>query len=294
MDVVSNFTLAERDGATGRVNLAGGLPKGSARTALDAEIAGEGAKVLDGDRIILSNGEVVAYTPPPAQLVIPDLSNVKSLRHYFGQKGYQVYPAWLYHPKLPPLLVKDAKDAAGRGVVYRETTTDERNRYGLKHVWDWEEGCEWRPNPWHEQKFDPKNPGSGKTVVYSAPDPVNAQHALVQALIPAVAAAVAQSLKATGPGAPATVDPSQWEAFLAFQAWQKAQEVVPAAAAAVAAEVGAAAHDEPEAELSLTNALSPEQDRMLWEEEAKRLGVKVDGRWSDQRLREEVQKAQAA
>ena len=279
MDVTSDF------------NILGGLPKGSARTALSIEIAEEGAKVLDGDRIILSNGDVVAFTPPPAQLVIPDISSVKSLRHYFGQKGYQVYPAWLYHPTEKTVLVKNSKEAAEYGIVYRKTTPDERNRYGLKDVWDWEEGSGWRPNPWVEAKFDPKHPGSGKNVVYAAPDPRIAQHDLVAALIPAVAAAVAQSLKATGPGAPASVDPSQWEAFLAFQAWQEAQKAV---TAAVDAETSEAAVEEPSQEALLQNALKPEQDRILWEEEARRLGVKVDGRWSDERLRTEVQKAQAA
>jgi hypothetical protein len=269
-------------------NLSGGLPKGAARRALDAEIANEGGKVIAGDVVILSNGEQVAWTPPPEKLAIPDLSVVKSLRHYFGARGYQAYPAWLYHPTKPAILVKNASEAAEHGVVHRKATNDERNRFGVKDVWDWEEGVEWRPNPLQEAKFDPKNPGSGKTVVYGAPDPRIGQNELIAQLIPAVAAAVAQSLKATGPAAPASVDPSQWEAFLAFQAWQKAQEVVTAAASGLddLAEMPSGEDGE-----EVVNALSPEQDRLLWEEEAKRLGVKVDGRWSIERLKAEVQKA---
>jgi hypothetical protein len=277
MDVTSDF------------NILGGLPKGSARQALDAEIANEGGKVLAGDKVLLSNGEQVAWTPPPEKLVMPDLSNVKSLRHYFGQRGFQVYPAWLYHPTKPAVIVQNAKEAAEHGIVYRQATVDERNRYGLKDVWDWEEDSKWRPTPWSVPKFDPKNPGSGKTVIYSAPDPRIAQNDLVAQLIPAVAAAVAQSLKTTGPAAPASVDPAQWEAFLAFQAFQKAQEVVTA--------VASEPHQEGQGGSDQTlfseggNALSPEQDRFLWEEEAKRLGIKVDGRWSNERLKAEVQKA---
>lgn len=278
---------------TSEFNILGGLPRGAAMRALDADIAGEGQKVISekGDKIILSNGEQVAWTPPPEKLVMPDLSGVKSLRHYFGQRGHQVYPAWLYHPDGRSVLAKDAAEAAKYGVVYRQATADERNRYGLKDVWDWEEGSVWRPNPYGEAKFDPSRPGSGKTVIYSAPDPKIAQHELVAALIPAVASAVASSLKTTGPAAPAHVDPAQWEQFLAFQAWQKTQEVVEGAAAAIVADQQAEAH--PTAEDLLANALSPEQDRLLWEEEAKRLKIKVDGRWSLERLKTEVEKASA-
>lgn len=282
-------------------NIAGGLPKGSARQALDAEIAGEGGKVVPQNGatvVILSNGDQVAYTPPPEKLVMPDLSNVKSLRHYFGQRSYMPYPAWLYHTDGRSVLVHDHKEAAEYGVVRRQSTPDERNRYGIKELWDWESDSKWRPNPWVEAKFDPKHPGSGKTVMYTAPDPKIAQHELVSALIPAVAAAVAQSLKATGPAAPASVDASQWDEFLAFQAWQKAQEVVNAAAAAGEIDgTGLSEQQIAEGEAGQgegSNALSPEQDRLLWEAEATRLGIKADGRWSLERLRAEVEKKSTA
>lgn len=281
-DVVSEF------------NIRGGLPKGSAMRALDAEIAGEGQKVLGkGENIVLSDGSMVAWTPPPAKLVIPDLSEVKSLRHYFGSRGHQVYPAWLYHPTKDAVLVKDSSESAKLGIVFRKATTDEQQRYGAKDVWDWEEGCDWRPQPYVAAKFDPKNPGAGKTVVMGVPDPRIAQNDLVAALIPAVAAAVASSLKATGPAAPAGFDPEQWSAFLEFQAWQKTQEVVAGAAAAI----GEAMVEEPPQDgLDLGgagNALSPEQDRILWEQEASRLGITVDKRWSNATLRDKVEKASA-
>lgn len=287
-DVVSDFNL-----------VGGALPKGAARQALDAEIASEGGKVVAGNKVILSNGDQVAYTPPPEKLVMPSLETVKSLRHYFGNKGYQVYPAWLYHKDGRQALAKDHKDAAELGIVYREANPDERNRYGLRHLWDWEEGCQWRPNPWQEPKFDPANPGSGKEVVYRAPDPKIAQHALVAELIPAVAAAVAQSLKASGPAAPAHVDPAQWQQFLDFQAWQKTQEVVAGAAAAIEADTALSSDslvsdEQPSTEDIAANALSPEQDRFLWEEEARRLGIKTSKRWSLDQLRAEVEKAMGA
>lgn len=266
-------------------NLAGGLPKGGALQALDPEIAGEGARVVSADRIILSNGDQVSWTPPPEKLMIPDMSVIKSIRHYFGQKGYQPYPAWFYHEDGRKVLVRDHKEAAEYGVVRRQSTQDERNRYGIKELWDWESESKWRPNPWVEAKFDAKSPGAGKNVVYSAPDPSIAQNALVAQMIPAVAAAVAKSLQANGPSAPPTVDPSQWKEFLAFQAWQKTQEVVAEVASDIVDQV-----DETTAEPSV-NALLPEQERVLWEAEAARLKIKVDGRWSLERLRSEVEKA---
>lgn len=282
-DVFSDFNI-----------MAGSLPRGSVRRALDAEIAGEGQKVLGekGDKIILSDGTQVAWTPPPEKLVIPDLSEVKSLRHYFGARGYQVYPAWLYHPSKAAVLVKDHAEAAQYGVVHRQATVDERNRYGLKHVWDWEEGSDWRPNPYREAAFDPKNPGTGKVLVSSAPDPGIAQNSMIARLIPEVAAAVTQALKVQGPAAPTNVDSAQWEQFLAFQAWQKTQEVVADLASGSEA-AGGGLGDQTDA-AATTNALSPETDRFLWEAEATRLGVEVDKRWGLKRLREEVEKAQAA
>jgi hypothetical protein len=279
-DVVSDF------------NLAGGLPKGAAMRALDAEIAGEGAKVLGkGEEIELSNGDRVAWIPPPEKLVIPDISNVKSIRKYFGQRGHQVYPAWLYHPEKPALLVKDAKEAADVGIVFRKATADERNRYGLRECWDWEEGCLWRPHPYTEAKFDPKTAGAGKNVVYAAPDPSISQNSLLASLVPSVAAAVTQALMANGPAAPAHVDSAQWEQFLAFQAWQKTSEAVSSVAADLVQVPEGEGETAAEGEGDLlSNALTPEQDRALWEAEARRLGIEVDGRWSLKRLRTECEK----
>lgn len=276
-------------------NLAGGaMPSGSAKRALDAEIAGEGAKVIGlGEEIILSNGDRVAWIPPPEKLVIPDISNVKSIRKYFGQRGHQVYPAWLYHPDKPALLVKDAAEAAAVGVMFRKATVEERNRYGLTECWDWEKDSLWRPHPYKELPFDPKHPGAGKTVVYAAPDPSISQNQLLANLVPSVAAAVTQALKANGPAAPATVDPAQWDQFLAFQAWQKTSEAVQSVAGDLAASSGETGQESSEADLS-GNALSPEQDRVLWETEAKRLGIKIDGRWSTERIKSECEKASGA
>jgi hypothetical protein len=252
------------------------LPAKSGVGYLDAEIAGE------GQRVVLSDGDQVAWTPPPVKPAIPDMSQIKAIRHYFGRVGYQVYPAWLYHPTEEPRLVKNAQEAAGLGVCYREATVDEKSRYGIKHVWDWEEGAQWRPNAWKEPKFDPNRPGTGKIYTATAPNPVHAQNAMIEALIPKVAEAVTKVLRSDGPSAPAHVDPAQWDAFLQFQAWQKTQGAVNAMAQEIEPAVVEANPDA---------ALSPEQERLLWEEEARRKGVKTDGRWSLERLKAEIEKA---
>lgn len=247
------------------------LPPKSSVGYLDPEIAGEGEKAQ------LSDGENMSWTPPPEKLVMPDWSQIKSIRQYFGRKGGPVYPAWLFHPTEPDTLVKNAAEAAALGVMYRKATQEERERYGHESVWDWETDSKWRPRPQRAPKFDPMNMGTGKIYQAAPHNPVGAQERLIESLIPAVAAAVAQSLKATGPSAPATIDPKQWEAFLAFQAFQKTTAAVNALADEADAEEATAA-----------------DDHSLWVGEAERLGMKIDKRWSTERLKSEVLAKKAA
>src|SRR6266436_1664891 len=135
------------------------LPPKSQVGVLDLEIAGEGQKV------ILSDGEQVAWTPPPPRPVVPDWSQIKSIQQYFNRTGYRVWPSWLYHPTEEARLVKDQDEAAELGVCYREATPDEHNRYGKKHVWDWTNESQWRPTPYHAPKFDPQKPAQGKVYI---------------------------------------------------------------------------------------------------------------------------------
>lgn len=257
---------------------------------LDPEIAGEGQKV------ILSDGDQVSWLPPPAKLVIPDISGIKSIAKYFGRTGLQVWPAWLYHPTEAPRIVKNADEAAQLGVCYRDATIDERGRYGLKHVWDWTDESKWRPQPHGEQKFDPAKAGHGKNVVIGTPNPAIAQNALLEALIPTVTAAVVAGLKSSGNAvAPAAVDPAQWEAFLQFQAWQKTQQAVAAVGEQIdnANADGGAGEGAGASAGNALNALTPDQERALWVTEAEAKGIKVDGRWSIERLKAEVDKVAA-
>lgn len=271
MDIASNIKLEQ-------------LPPRGSVGYLSAEVAEEGQK------IILGNGEEVAWVPPPEQLSIPDWSKIKTIRHYFGQRPHRPYPAWFYHPKEKPKLVKDAAQAHSElGIFYRKATIDEKGRYGLDAVWDWNEGVEWRPQPWPDtQKFDPANPGQGKTYIATPQNPAIAQHALVEMLIPQVAAAVAQALKSSGPAAPANIAPKDWDEFIEFQAWKKAQETVNSE---VETALTGAPDEQPDEAVNALNKLSPDQERTMWEEEAVARGVKVDGRWSLDRLKSEVEKA---
>lgn len=272
------------------------LPDKASVGYLDPEIAGE------GERVLLSNGDEVNWTPPPVKPVMPDMSQIKSIRHYFGRTGYAVYPAWIYHPTEPARVVKNAEEAGKLGVMYRKATQDESSRYGVKAVWDYADDSKWRPAPWTEAKFDPANPGSGKTFISGTPNPAIAQHALVEALIPQVAAAVALAMKQSGAAAaPSNIDPAQWDAFMQFQAWQKSSEAVQEAVAStpiassddddgfVEEASDPVAAEEPPNGLALT----AEQERTLYEDEAVAKGIKVDGRWSLDRLKSEVEKAAA-
>lgn len=258
-DVHSSFDLSK-------------VPPRSQVGVLDGEIADE------GQRVILSDGNTVPWDPPPAQAVMPDWSKIKSIRHYFNRKSHQVYPAWLYHPTENARLVKNADEAKALGIFYRRATVDERGRYGVEAVWDWGHDCLWRAQPYSVAKFDPHNPGQGKTYVPTVQNPALAQSQLIETLIPAVAAAVAKSLNANGPGKPASIDKDEWEQFLQFKAWQKASEVV-------MAETVDELPEEP------GNALNADQDRALWLAEAERKGIKVDKRWGIDRLKSEVEKA---
>jgi hypothetical protein len=258
---------------------------------LDAEIAGE------GERVITSDGDVVTFQAPPAKPVTPDWSQIKSIKRYFVPRPHRTWPAWLYHPTEAPRLLKDEHAAAELGICYREASNEEKGKYGVKAVWDWKDDCLWRPQPYTVVAFDASHPGQGKIYVPTPKNPDIARNEMVEAIIPAVAAAVAKALQANGPASPTNVDPTQWNAFLEFQAWQKTKEVVEAVASEI--EPDAAAGLEPsnalvvdeEPEDETANALSPEEERVLWEIEAGRKGVKTDKRWGLDRLKAEVQKA---
>lgn len=241
------------------------LPPKSEVGVLDPSIAGEGIRVFD-------NGEV-NWTPPPERLVMPDLSMVKKIRKYFNRKDYHIWPAYLYHDKTDEVrLVKDAEDASELGIGYRATSSEERMKFGKEYVWDWEDGCHWRPFPGPQHgKFDTRKPGTGK--IYVAPTTPQ-QGPSMEATVAAVLAAVSDKMQPT----------MSMEAMVAaVVAAVKASDVKPL--------------DRPEkasdGEELNANSLSTNQEREFWVEEAVQHGIKVDGRWSASRIKSEIDKKAA-
>ena len=247
-------------------------------SALDPEIAGEGR------RVELSDGDAINWTPPPIEPVIPKFDQIKQIRHLFGRTGKQVWPAWLYHKSEPDRLVKDQAEANALGVYHRVATESERNKYGIQTLWDWDDESLWRPTP-YPKGFDPRHPGTGKTVIHAQPDAGQVQNAMVATLVPQVAAAVAQAMKAAGnASAPANIDPSEWEAFLRFKSFQEADKAV---RATVAAETEGDDQEPPTTPAST----AADNERTGWIAEAERLGVTIDRRWATHRIIEAIEKA---
>jgi hypothetical protein len=261
------------------------LPPKSRVGILDPSIAGEGEPVYGAD------GETMNWTPPPEKLVVPDLSQVKSLRKYFGRSNFPIFPAWLYHPAEPARVVRTAQEAAELGVCYRATSHDEQMRYGKKFVWDWKDDAPWRPTPYEANS---KRPAAeqGKELIIKPPNPTIAQHELVKALIPEVAAAVAKAMK--GAPGPANVSPDDWKEFQEFLAWKKSAESIEAVARR-----DDYADPDPLGPPSNANALSAlgmteieEKDLLI--EEAKSRGLHFDRRSSIAKIKEAIEKAAAA
>ena len=239
---------------------------------LTPEIAGE------GERVIMSDGEVRTFRPPPPKPIIPDWSQIKQIAHYFQQKTHiQIYPAWLYHVTgaEPDRLVKNADEAADLGVCFREATQEEFGRYRQHYVWDWMDDSPWRPTPQVRTKFDPQQPGLGKTYIDPLSNPATHQTALLQALVNAMQ-------KANPAAAASELDPDALREFLQFQAWRKQQ-----APAAPQSEMTAS----PPTSESALGPTSEDDERAAWEAEAIRKDIKIDGRWSLETLKAKVQEA---
>jgi hypothetical protein len=177
---------------------------------LDPEIASEGVKV------ILSDGEQVNWSPPPAKPCIPDWSEIKSIRHYFNRTDYKVFPAWLYHESGESRLVKNAEEASKLGVQYRRATDQERGRYGVQWVWDWgEDTNKWRPRPWALKAFDPRHTEQGKNYIPATVDHAANQVELLRALTTAI--------KSGNVEKPGDVSDAEWQEFQQFLAFKKMQ-----------------------------------------------------------------------
>src|SRR5271166_3318806 len=232
--------------------------KGHAKSYLDPEIAGE------GESIVMDDSEGVINGVPAEKLVYPDLSKIKTLRKYFNRTGYQVYPAWIYHPVEQARIVKNAAEADEYGVKFRMTTPDERAAFGVNYRWDYVASSEWRTSPVVKGKrtVDPDNLEGGKNYIPRAM-PSQDREGDVARTVAAVLAALKTVEK---PSAPANVDAKQWQEFQEFLAFRESQKTIEAAMPAESA-----FDDEPE----IVN-MHGDDPREHWLAEADRLGVKVD------------------
>lgn len=244
---------------------------------LDPEIAGEG---YSAD----------TWSPPVAEARIPTYKGIKSIAKYFPQFTgrpyvHQAFPCWLYHAteparlvqdlltrEDPPRLIKKASEIAKElGCTYRATTQDERAQGWPLNRWEYT--GEWRAVPFEGNAKGGGHDG-GKQLVTSK-EPATTSADLIAATVAAVMAAMKKPEDEPVVAAALAQDPD-WAEFHAFKAWK-----------------GGAAP--PQVEAPSSNALQPQDDEWeLWAEEAKRLGVKIDRRWSLQTLKDAVEKATGA
>lgn len=226
---------------------------------LDPEIANEG----------LSADEWQPFVEKPR---IPNYENIKSIRKYFPHLSgipykHKAFPAWLYHPSMPPRICNE-KQAAALGVTWRACTPEEKSRWGQSHCWDYAEGCEWRATP-HDaearQKIDPANPGPGKSLVEGKQNPESAQASMISAVVAATTAAVMTQLQKLGVISAPAAAPAP-------------QPAAPAPANALA---------QKPAEVKLTEAEEKDVLTKLADEK----GIKIDKRWSLDRIKAALDEA---
>lgn len=253
---------------------------------LDPSIANEGMKIRMDDS---DGGEIIG--DPAPKIIFPDISKLKALRKYFNRTGYQVFPSWIYnHETGEERIVKNATEAAEFGIVFRETTMEERAAFGVRHRWDSTTPNDarnagrqiWRTiPPFRKRVISDQNTEGGKNFVARSIATSYDQDAMIARTVASVLAA----MKASGPSAPPSADPAQWQKFLEFQAFQEATKVVTETALAASGDV-----EEEEEPLIIHDMHEADGDpRAKWMAEAERLGIKVDGRWSLTRLIEECQ-----
>lgn len=227
------------------------IPSKSQVGSLAAEIAGEGYKVSEGTK--------GTWTPPPKQQMYPDWSKIAPIAHYFGRSDMQPWPSWIYHKTEQPRIVKDAEEAAQYGIIFREATEDERMIGQTMPRYDFRRGTEWRTQPWPgTQGFDVQKMGAGKNYEPPKPNYERAQHDMMGNLVAAL------QKGGTGTG---SVDAETIAAIVA--ATVKAMQPAPADA---------------------TQDADEEADRADLISIAEQRGVKVDKRWSTERLKAELAK----
>jgi len=242
------------------------------------------------NKTVLSDGTEISINPPPPKPVMPDWSQIKPIRHYFNrQLKNNFWPAWLYnHANGEERIVKNADEAAELGVCMRKRTADEASRFGEGDVWDWKPDTDWRPTPKPKTRaYDPRRPEQGKEYVAAVIPQATANRDMLNTVLPEITAAVVAALKQGGLVNPSNVDSKQWDEFLAFQAWKKTQEAIEDV---TKPEIDVPAEHKKALETTMVLEGVPEE-REAWLTEAKNRGIKVDGRWTLERIKSEVERA---
>lgn len=209
---------------------------------------------IAGEGFKVSGGPQESWTPPKRQDMTPDWSQFKSIQKYFNRSGFPPFPSWIYHPTEQPRIVKNADEAAEYGIIFREATDDERSMGQGAARYDFVGGTQWRVKPLKDPKFDHTNPGPAKNYESPKPDYLRSQTDLLRGMVAALQEGNKGSIRLE-------------DLVAALTASRAVPEPV-----------------EPIAE--------PEDDeRATWLKAAEERGVKVDKRWSLERLRNEVAKA---
>lgn len=243
---------------------------------LDPEIANEGVKVRGPAHAGLDEGE--DYQPFVEEPHIPDYKSFKTPKHplskYFRPYKHKAFPAVFYRADGATKIVHSAEDAAKLGC--KVGTAEEGFRFHCTG--------EWVAKPFSvHTKFDTARLSTGKamppptqteamsTAIANALKSVQSGAAGITDQVSTIVAAVVAAMRITGAPAAAPVAPE------------------PAKAAPVAAEA-----DPLDIPLHLrrtpTVDLSTDEKKKLLIEAAEEKGVKVDKRWSFERITEELAK----
>jgi hypothetical protein len=209
---------------------------------------------MDRDPEIFAGMAAEEYQPDIEPPHIPDYSALKTnkkTKHLFAAHRFVPYPATLYHPTLPSVVVRNKSEHD----AYLEMG-------------------EWRATP-----YNVKVPahGPGKTVVSSnGPSQGGSTAELMAAILEQVRRQGASASTAPAMKQALHADPEYAE-FLEFKKWKEGQAKP------------AAVHAEPAPQ----DALPEADQKAILVDAAKEKGIKVDGRWSLDKIKEALDKAAA-
>ncbi|MDR3464151.1 MAG: hypothetical protein P4L76_17750 [Beijerinckiaceae bacterium] len=280
---------------------------------LDPEIAGEGYKGT------LSNGDPdLEWRPAEVEANLPRYDKIKALAHLFAKKPFRAFPAMLYHPTEDPVVISSNEESLKHGVIFRETNAEEKAKFqGQRFTWDYLGGTEWRAVPFARDLKPSIHNSSGKNVVHFDRT-AELQNELIERVVIGATEAIAKALKIAQPGAPGVaptavgsapqqIDGALWQRFQAFVAWEESNKAAlgPATMDVLDANAHLLSDGEPEeteaaeaapatSALAGSTRVTAAEELAMWRAEAERVGVKPDKRWGVERLKEEVDKAQAA